>query len=36
MGWSEPGAEPPDAQHAVHDLNTLLANSGEAGPFVLG
>jgi pimeloyl-ACP methyl ester carboxylesterase len=35
LGWSEPSAEPPDAQHAVDDLHSLLANSGEAGPFVL-
>jgi pimeloyl-ACP methyl ester carboxylesterase len=35
LGWSEPSAEPPDAQHAMHDLHSLLANSGEAGPFVL-
>jgi len=35
LGWSEPSTEPPDAQHAVQDLHSLLANSGEAGPFVL-
>jgi pimeloyl-ACP methyl ester carboxylesterase len=35
LGWSEPSAESPDAQHAVADLHTLLVNSGEAGPFVL-
>jgi pimeloyl-ACP methyl ester carboxylesterase len=35
LGWSERSAEPRDAQHAVHDLHSLLANSGEVGPFVL-
>jgi pimeloyl-ACP methyl ester carboxylesterase len=35
LGWSELSAEPHDAQHAVHDLHTLLANSGEGRPFVL-
>jgi pimeloyl-ACP methyl ester carboxylesterase len=35
FGWSEPGAAPGDAQHAVDDLHSLLANSGEPGPFVL-
>jgi hypothetical protein len=27
LGWSEPGAAPGDAQHAVDDLQTLLATS---------
>jgi pimeloyl-ACP methyl ester carboxylesterase len=35
LGWSEPGAVPGDAQHAVDELHSLLANSGEVGPFVL-
>jgi pimeloyl-ACP methyl ester carboxylesterase len=35
LGWSKPSTEPHDAQHAVHDLHSLLANSGEIGPFVL-
>jgi pimeloyl-ACP methyl ester carboxylesterase len=35
LGWSAPGAIPGDAQHAVDDLHTLLATSGEVGPFVL-
>jgi pimeloyl-ACP methyl ester carboxylesterase len=35
FGWSEPGAAPGDAQHAVENLHSLLANSGEQGPFVL-
>jgi pimeloyl-ACP methyl ester carboxylesterase len=35
VGWSEPGAVPGDAQHAVDELHSLLANSGEPGPFVL-
>jgi pimeloyl-ACP methyl ester carboxylesterase len=35
LGWSEPDAAPGDAQHAVDDLHSLLANSGEPGPFVL-
>jgi pimeloyl-ACP methyl ester carboxylesterase len=35
LGWSEPGTIPGDAQHAVGDLHSLLANSGEPGPFVL-
>jgi pimeloyl-ACP methyl ester carboxylesterase len=35
FGWSEAGTAPGDAQHAVDDLHSLLANSGEAGPFVL-
>jgi pimeloyl-ACP methyl ester carboxylesterase len=35
LGWSEPGAAPSDAHHAMDDLHMLLANSGEAGPFVL-
>jgi pimeloyl-ACP methyl ester carboxylesterase len=35
LGWSEPGAAPGDAQHAVADLHSLLANSGEPGPVVL-
>jgi pimeloyl-ACP methyl ester carboxylesterase len=35
FGWSEPDAAPGDAQHAVDSLHTLLANSGETGPFVL-
>jgi pimeloyl-ACP methyl ester carboxylesterase len=35
LGWSEPSVAPRDAQHAVDDLHSLLANSGEAEPFVL-
>lgn len=35
MGWSDPSGEPRDARHAVQDLHSLLANSGEDGPFVL-
>jgi pimeloyl-ACP methyl ester carboxylesterase len=35
LGWSESSAAPADAQHAVDDLHSLLANSGEEGPFVL-
>jgi pimeloyl-ACP methyl ester carboxylesterase len=35
FGWSEPGANPGDAQQALADLHTLLANSGERGPFVV-
>jgi pimeloyl-ACP methyl ester carboxylesterase len=35
LGWSEAGAGAGDAQHAVADLHSLLANSGEQGPFVL-
>ena len=35
LGWSEPGPAPGDAQRAVDDLHTLLANSGERGPFVV-
>src|SRR5215207_1265342 len=35
LGWSEPGAVPGDAQHAVDKLHSLLANSGEVGPFVI-
>jgi pimeloyl-ACP methyl ester carboxylesterase len=35
FGWSEAGANPGDAQQADADLHTLLANSGERGPFVL-
>jgi pimeloyl-ACP methyl ester carboxylesterase len=35
FGWSEAGATPGDAQQAVADLHTLLANSGERGPFVV-
>lgn len=35
LGWSAPGSMPGDAQHAVDELHTLLAISGEVGPFVL-
>jgi pimeloyl-ACP methyl ester carboxylesterase len=35
LGWSEAGAGAGDAQHAVADLHSLLAISGEQGPFVL-
>jgi pimeloyl-ACP methyl ester carboxylesterase len=35
LGWSEPGVASGDAQHAVDELHTLLATSGEEGPFVL-
>jgi pimeloyl-ACP methyl ester carboxylesterase len=35
LGWSEPGTAPGDAQHAVDELHSLLANSGEPGPFVI-
>jgi pimeloyl-ACP methyl ester carboxylesterase len=35
VGWSEPGPIPGDAQHAVDELHSLLANSGEPGPFVI-
>jgi pimeloyl-ACP methyl ester carboxylesterase len=35
LGWSEPGDLPGDGQHAVDELHSLLANSGESGPFVL-
>lgn len=35
LGWSEAGTNPGDAQQAVADLHTLLANSGERGPFVV-
>jgi pimeloyl-ACP methyl ester carboxylesterase len=35
LGWSEAGANPGDAQQAVAELHTLLANSGERGPFVV-
>ncbi|MCI0579785.1 MAG: alpha/beta hydrolase [Chloroflexi bacterium] len=35
LGWSEPGPEPRDAQQLVEELHTLLANSGEQGPYVL-
>jgi pimeloyl-ACP methyl ester carboxylesterase len=35
LGWSAPGDMPGDAQHAVDELHSLLANSGEVGPFVL-
>lgn len=34
LGWSGSGQKPNDIQRAVHDLNELLARSGEHGPFV--
>ena len=34
-GWSEPGPDPRDGARVVEELNTLLHNAGEAGPFVL-
>lgn len=33
--WSEPGRAPHDAAHVVEQLQALLANAGESGPFVL-
>lgn len=35
LGWSEPPPRPRDLRQAVADLDTLLAQSGEQGPFVL-
>jgi pimeloyl-ACP methyl ester carboxylesterase len=35
LGWSTAGNMPGDAQHAVDELHSLLASSGEVGPFVL-
>jgi pimeloyl-ACP methyl ester carboxylesterase len=34
-GWSEPGPPPRDAAHIAGELHTLLANGGEAGPYVM-
>src|SRR4029079_8879704 len=35
FGWSDPGSEPRDALHNVHELHTALAKAGIAGPYVL-
>jgi pimeloyl-ACP methyl ester carboxylesterase len=35
MGWSEMGPTPRDGQQVVNELHTLLANAGEAPPYVL-
>jgi pimeloyl-ACP methyl ester carboxylesterase len=35
LGWSEPGPRPRSAARIVGELHTLLARSGEAGPYVL-
>ena len=35
MGWSEPSAEPHDAQHIAKALHTLLRNANIARPYVL-
>jgi pimeloyl-ACP methyl ester carboxylesterase len=35
LGWSDPGPEPRDGLAIVGDLETLLAASGERGPFIL-
>ena len=34
-GWSERGPAPRDARQISEELHTLLANAGEAGPYVL-
>jgi pimeloyl-ACP methyl ester carboxylesterase len=35
MGWSDPGPEPRDSAAIVGDLEKLIAESGERGPFIL-
>jgi pimeloyl-ACP methyl ester carboxylesterase len=35
QGWSEESPHRADATHAAGDLHQLLANAGEAGPYVL-
>jgi pimeloyl-ACP methyl ester carboxylesterase len=35
MGWSEPSAEPRDAQHIAQELHTLLHNANIPGTYVL-
>jgi pimeloyl-ACP methyl ester carboxylesterase len=35
LGWSEPGPEPRDARQVSGELQTLLANAGIEGPYVL-
>ena len=35
MGWSDPGPKPRDSTAIVGDLETLIAASGERGPFIL-
>jgi pimeloyl-ACP methyl ester carboxylesterase len=35
VGWSEPGPKPRTFLRAAEELHTLLANTGEIGPFVL-
>ncbi len=35
MGWSDPSAEPRDAQHIAQELHTLLHNANIPGPYVL-
>jgi pimeloyl-ACP methyl ester carboxylesterase len=35
IGWSSPGRGPADAQHAIGELHTLLANAKIDGPLVL-
>ena len=35
LGWSDSGPEPRDALQHARELHTLLANAGEAGPYVL-
>ena len=34
-GWSDPGTDPPDAQHVASALHTLLREAGVVGPQVL-
>jgi pimeloyl-ACP methyl ester carboxylesterase len=35
LGWSEASPQPRTAQEFAKELHTLLANAGEAGPYVL-
>ncbi len=35
LGWSDSGPEPRDAMQHARELHALLANAGEAGPYVL-
>ena len=35
IGWSDPSAEPRDAQHIAQELHTLLQNANIPGPYVL-
>jgi pimeloyl-ACP methyl ester carboxylesterase len=35
MGWSEPSPHPRTARQYTQELNTLLANANEPGPYVL-